>query len=342
MPILPLWSGPHAPVQRKTVSAHKTVEPGTGALIERQRGTGQLLPDPVRKPMEHAIHTDFSHVRIHTDAPADTLSGHLGARAFTTGRDIFFKAGAYSPGTAAGRRLLAHELTHVVQQNAVASPVLQRQNEHEEERPRLTPRQAVQQARTDGAAALDQAIARVNAALEAMDEGAPIPQDVQQALEQFFPGDGPEFLPLLLRRIALVRRIIETVPVRIVFTRVSEAVDPQGALVNAGLESSRRSGNPAISVPPAYIVVYPPYFRPRDQAEPLQATRLIHECFHFAYPFVRHSTRGRENPRANANSYTGFVSRLSGLHMVRPNLIFPPPDAAELEAQDAQVAPDAP
>jgi hypothetical protein len=69
---------------------------------------------------------DLSQVRVHTDANAVQLSRDLQARAFTTGPDIAFAAGEYQPGTNNGRRLLAHELTHVVQQGAAAT-VLQRQ-----------------------------------------------------------------------------------------------------------------------------------------------------------------------------------------------------------------------
>jgi hypothetical protein len=53
---------------------------------------------------------------VHTDPTADTLARAVSARAFATGSDIYFAAGEYQPGTAAGDRLLAHELTHVVQQ----------------------------------------------------------------------------------------------------------------------------------------------------------------------------------------------------------------------------------
>jgi hypothetical protein len=67
--------------------------------------------------MERAFGADFSGVRVHHDAHADALSRPLQARAFTTGQDIFFSQGAYRPGTSSGQELIAHELTHVVQQN---------------------------------------------------------------------------------------------------------------------------------------------------------------------------------------------------------------------------------
>jgi hypothetical protein len=55
-------------------------------------------------------------VRAHTSPEADDLSRELGAKAFTTGQDVFFREGAYDPGSTAGRELIAHELSHVVQQ----------------------------------------------------------------------------------------------------------------------------------------------------------------------------------------------------------------------------------
>ena len=84
--------------------------------IEGARGSGQALPDTARNFFEPRFGQDFSGVTIHTGAEADTLNRQLEARAFTTGSDIFFREGEYNPDSAAGRELLAHELTHVVQQ----------------------------------------------------------------------------------------------------------------------------------------------------------------------------------------------------------------------------------
>lgn len=84
--------------------------------IEQARGTGQPLDRTVQRQMESAFGTDFSRVRVHTDSNADTLNLALSARAFTTGQDIFFRQGEYHPDSFRGKELLAHELTHVVQQ----------------------------------------------------------------------------------------------------------------------------------------------------------------------------------------------------------------------------------
>ncbi len=87
--------------------------------INKARGSGQPLSDTVREPMEQAFGADFSDIRLHTDSAAHVLNQRLSARAFTIGRDIFFRHDEYSPGSDSGRELLAHELTHAVQQGAV-------------------------------------------------------------------------------------------------------------------------------------------------------------------------------------------------------------------------------
>ncbi len=89
----------------------------TSAAIDSARGGGSPLPDPVRRNMESAFGgADFGAVRVHTGAGADNLNESLSARAFTTGSDIFLRNGEYQPTTSSGQELLAHELTHVIQQ----------------------------------------------------------------------------------------------------------------------------------------------------------------------------------------------------------------------------------
>lgn len=84
--------------------------------IHQKRGGGSPLPDPVRKEAAQKLGRSFEDVRIHTDETADGLSRAISARAFTIGKDIFFKNGVFAPGTSAGRETIIHELTHVVQQ----------------------------------------------------------------------------------------------------------------------------------------------------------------------------------------------------------------------------------
>jgi len=95
-----------------------TVSADTDAAIAHSRGGGTPLPDTTRTGMEEAFGgADFSGVRVHTDTDAASLNGAVGARAFTVGQDIFFGSGEYGGGRGS-QELLAHELTHVVQQSS--------------------------------------------------------------------------------------------------------------------------------------------------------------------------------------------------------------------------------
>ncbi|MEA5516990.1 DUF4157 domain-containing protein [Nodularia sp. UHCC 0506] len=97
--------------------------------INSARGSGQQMADNIRQPMEQAFGADFSGVKVHTDGQSDQLNQSIQARAFTTGQDVFFRQGEYNPGSRGGQELLAHELTHVVQQNEGAvQRSLQRKN----------------------------------------------------------------------------------------------------------------------------------------------------------------------------------------------------------------------
>lgn len=87
----------------------------TSSTIERMRGAGRGLEEPVRRRMESAFGTSFSGVRIHDGSTAAGLNSAVSARAFTTGSDIFFGRGEYAPDTRSGERVLAHELAHTLQ-----------------------------------------------------------------------------------------------------------------------------------------------------------------------------------------------------------------------------------
>jgi hypothetical protein len=92
------------------------VAPDLERSIETARGTGHSLDSTTGRQLGTAMNAEFSGVRVHTDTRADSLNRALNAKAFTTGRDIFFRQGEYNPGSSSGRELLAHELTHVIQQ----------------------------------------------------------------------------------------------------------------------------------------------------------------------------------------------------------------------------------
>ena len=104
---------------RSTGDAGMRVTEDVSRQVRASRGGGNPLPGPVRDRMEGRFGTDFSGIRIHTDNAAVQLSKALRAQAFTRGSDIFFNQGKFAPGSRSGEHLLAHELTHTIQQGAV-------------------------------------------------------------------------------------------------------------------------------------------------------------------------------------------------------------------------------
>ena len=110
--------GNHSPqLQRSTI-------PGVGSSTARAstvvndvlRSPGQALDESTRAFFENRFHHDFSSVRVHTDQRAVESAKAVNALAYTVGRDIVFGAGEYAPASPAGKQLIAHELTHVLQQ----------------------------------------------------------------------------------------------------------------------------------------------------------------------------------------------------------------------------------
>lgn len=99
------------------------VDDDTEASIQAARGGGGLIDKGMAAQAGAVMGEDLSDVHVHTDSRADQLNRQLGAAAFTTGNDIFFRDGHYDPAGSDGRQLIAHELTHVVQQGAAPPSV---------------------------------------------------------------------------------------------------------------------------------------------------------------------------------------------------------------------------
>jgi hypothetical protein len=119
-------------LQAKTVSSEKPIiTPEIQTHINSIKGNGQALPKSYQYHMKTHFGHDFSKVKIHTDTNAAETARALHARAYTINQDIVFGAGQYAPETYEGKKLLAHELTHVVQQmpNAATPQRVYRQSE---------------------------------------------------------------------------------------------------------------------------------------------------------------------------------------------------------------------
>ncbi|NOQ72221.1 MAG: DUF4157 domain-containing protein [Crocinitomix sp.] len=130
------------PIQRKSWEKEEEYNPySTENLIQRMasgsgaggvpsnfnsglnQSTGSPMDSGTMSYMENGFGTDFSGVKIHTGATANNLSNQIQAKAFTTGNDIYFNQGEYNPSTNSGKHLLAHELTHTIQQGASGDKV---------------------------------------------------------------------------------------------------------------------------------------------------------------------------------------------------------------------------
>lgn len=107
-------------LQSKTTSYHiPEIDPNIESHIQSLNGRGQPLSGKVRAFFEPRFGYDFSGVRVHTDAKAAESARAMNAKAYTVGQDVVFGEGQYTPEAREGKRLLAHELTHVMQQQQV-------------------------------------------------------------------------------------------------------------------------------------------------------------------------------------------------------------------------------
>ena len=104
-------------IQRKGDASTESAPAGIEQTLNRSKGNGAPIPDAPRQQMESSFGSDFSDVRVHTDSAAAQMNKSLGAHAFTHGKDVYFNSGKYNNDSPDGRKLLAHELTHTVQQD---------------------------------------------------------------------------------------------------------------------------------------------------------------------------------------------------------------------------------
>src|SRR5690606_17691822 len=107
-------------IQRKTnltkMVEDREVDNGFESRLSNSKGGGSSLTGKTKQQMESSFGADFSKVRIHTNSNAVSMNNQVQAHAFTHGSDIYFNEGTYKPESKEGTKLLAHELTHVIQQ----------------------------------------------------------------------------------------------------------------------------------------------------------------------------------------------------------------------------------
>jgi hypothetical protein len=117
-------------IQSKPDSATASqATPAIESSLNSSKGSGNPLPAHTRSEMESSFDSDFSSVRIHDNSKAAHLSKELNAQAFTHGNDIYFNSGKYDTSSSSGKHLLAHELTHTIQQSGRVQKMIQKNEE---------------------------------------------------------------------------------------------------------------------------------------------------------------------------------------------------------------------
>lgn len=252
--------------------------------IAAAQGGGMALAGRVQAEIQPHFRHDFSRVRVHDDEDSAAMSRQLGARAFTVGSDIFFSRGAYRPQTASGRRLLTHELTHVVQQSHdPASGLIQREMN-------TTPAADEQQsAQVDRFASCDadqpeleaglklahelatQAHSRAASAFAAKPrpDGAKTRDAVMDAFSAFFGDDA-------LHDDAKKQKILATVTS--IRDEVKDMYDHRTQRLTCHSTGSGAAQAEYVGGEDRHYIIYPNYFTDNDPLS--QAHALIHEAAH--------------------------------------------------------------
>jgi hypothetical protein len=127
MPAHPAVSSAPPRIQRFVGQSTGQAEAAPTSVDQALASPGRPLEPALRQEMEQRFGYDFSRVRVHSDAAAEQSAREVNAHAYTVGQNIVFGVGRFAPGTSEGRRLIAHELTHVVQQTELQMPRVQRQ-----------------------------------------------------------------------------------------------------------------------------------------------------------------------------------------------------------------------
>lgn len=317
------------PLQRQAVGAEAGGQTAP-AIVDSVLGSpGQPLEPSARDFMSMRFGADFSNVRIHADARAAQSAAAVNARAYTVGRDIVFGAGEYDPGGNKGRRLLAHELAHVRQQ-AGGAPLVQRTPARKVSCANNLPLRIPGQADVADpvaviTAAEDRANEMFDAVIDSLDfarqriiAGAPAAwptvsdalatglqlmglDPANRAIWTAPAGTGTQSVPLLLRRLRLIRGTIGAGSFFFFcngtgMTRLGNCEDARGICTNA--EATTCVGE-------FFTAFCPPFWL---QSAELQAATLIHETAHNFADFIGHTGRF-----TNAECFARLVQVFAGV-----------------------------
>jgi hypothetical protein len=292
------------------------------------RSSGQPLDSATRSFFEPRLGMDLSSVRTHTDSRADQSAQAVNALAYTSGRDIVFREGAYSPSTVSGGRLLAHELAHVAQQSGT-TPTLRRE---EKDDAGQGPKRGISvrtDCNEDQARMIAQAIVNARGMLRAAREwfisGDPNDPRLKALLRSHFGSASDQTRSAVHSKLTTVSNILEVAGDGRVLFNCVEASDPE-CLKHA------KSTDAYVTPGQGYRIHLCPRYFSSDVGSDDRTWVMIHETCHVAgalgdrYIDVFGPTESgicfgpdmfRDDPLNNADSYTSFVKCL-----VSQNLAF--------------------
>lgn len=288
--------------------------PGISQKIQNAAG-GTHLPDSVNSEMSQKMGADFSAVTIHTGAKASRLNQSLGARAFTHGNDIFFNSGEYNPGSREGKRLLAHELTHVVQQGNSSREIQKKVIEENVTttqpmlnaigRTRQEVIQIITDADTDAITLADNAISALTAQLNNAQSGSVVDGNIEQILNEelglsFNNPDQHRLIQQQIDRFTQIRDTLQSGYLRYHSLGIGDV-----SLV--GCSAGNCVDAYAFSCPGNRLVVLcMPFWNKQSERGPT----LLHEPFHIWYSMDHHDPSALR--RADASCFESFALRVSG------------------------------
>jgi hypothetical protein len=327
----PLSSAP-AQIQRFTGQVGGQMDTAPASVERVLASSGKPLEAGLRRDMELRFGHDFSKVRVHTDGPAHASASAIDAIAYTAGRHIVFADGHYAPDTPSGRHLLAHELTHTIQQGAAAGGLIQR---------------TFQASKSNCVAARNNAPADVDTELAAMDVRAsgiagdaatalkvtPVDPTVRAALKARF-GLPPVFpsgrsmnrltgagvanqdtaiageVSILARRLSLSKRLFS----QPIFYR---CVGPDGGSTIGGCtvnDATCGVAGTGFSCNGVGAIFMCPDFWNRFGSTDERALVLVHESLHIIFGDVHESVpQGSGGRYRNASCYESFISDITGV-----------------------------
>lgn len=303
-------------IQKKEADGKSVANDAISNQIQSTKGSGRPINESTKSFMESRFGTDFSDVNVHTGSYASQLSSQLNAQAFTVGNDIYFNDGKYAPDSNEGKRLLAHELTHVVQQTPnISAKKIQRlvrtslvtcpvgQNPFAADR--------------HASALLANAVALINSAVAARPSNPAHPDviTVGNAMHTAFRlnaannsnwvDPAPHFgIPLIRRRVDAVRNYIDSV----VFTVTCGAAGANVPLGTCGTVPCNGPEAWSCHSDATQMVLCPPFWALNANQ---RARTFMHEVFHITFRSIDDWASPDSD---NAHCYAQFVALLNGFN----------------------------